>query len=193
MYRSLALNTCILWAEFIQSTTSRYFVITTMVISTSWPDRQLLAQQKQQKIAKKRRLLAIMTVLVGATFALEASSRHFDKTPKNTSILTGRRWLDELLAGHPIRFYDNLGMNKRFRACNEWRTLESWIRLPPFILLLEQCVNQYSVGTVILWPSSCKLLLDRRLVRICFGDWSQILLVRVITSLSRRHWAEEQR
>ena len=58
-----------------------------------------------------------MTILVGATFALEASSRHFDKTPKNTSILTVRRWLDELLAGHPIRFYDNLGMNKHvFRA-----------------------------------------------------------------------------
>ena len=109
MYRSLALNTCILWAEFIQSTTSRYFAITTMVISTSRPDRQLLPQQKQQKIAKKR---TIMTVLVGATFALEVSSQHFDKTPKNTSILTGRRWLDELLAGHPICFYDNLGMNK---------------------------------------------------------------------------------
>lgn len=88
-----------------------------MVISTSRPDRQLLAQQKQQKIAKKRRLLAIMTVLVGATFALEASSRHFDKTPKNTSILTGRRWLDELLAGHPIRFYDKFGHEQACISC----------------------------------------------------------------------------
>ncbi|KAF9233540.1 hypothetical protein BU15DRAFT_15771, partial [Melanogaster broomeanus] len=35
-----------------------------------------------------------------------------DRRPMHTSILTGRLWLDELLAGHPGRFYRSMGMNK---------------------------------------------------------------------------------
>jgi hypothetical protein len=30
----------------------------------------------------------------------------------NTSVLTGMAWLRELLTGHPVRFYDALGMPK---------------------------------------------------------------------------------
>ena len=35
-----------------------------------------------------------------------------DKQPMHTSILTGQRWLEELLNGHSTRFYNQLGMKK---------------------------------------------------------------------------------
>lgn len=38
---------------------------------------------------------------------------HLWKVPKNTSILTGQAWMDELLCGENARrFYDNMGMQK---------------------------------------------------------------------------------
>ncbi|KAG1879749.1 hypothetical protein F4604DRAFT_1579098, partial [Suillus subluteus] len=36
----------------------------------------------------------------------------YNKTPKNTSKLTGQQWLNELLVGHPQHFYDAMRMNK---------------------------------------------------------------------------------
>ncbi|KAJ6527229.1 hypothetical protein DFH09DRAFT_894196, partial [Mycena vulgaris] len=33
-------------------------------------------------------------------------------TPMHTSSLTGQLWLDELLAGHPVRFREQLGLAK---------------------------------------------------------------------------------
>ncbi|KAH9022581.1 hypothetical protein EDB85DRAFT_1895207 [Lactarius pseudohatsudake] len=39
-------------------------------------------------------------------------SARFDKQPVHTSVLSGQQWLDELLAGHNARFYNELGMNK---------------------------------------------------------------------------------
>jgi hypothetical protein len=37
---------------------------------------------------------------------------HFDKEPQHTSRLSGQQWIDELIAGHDVRFYNKLGMNK---------------------------------------------------------------------------------
>ncbi|KIK79526.1 hypothetical protein PAXRUDRAFT_40826, partial [Paxillus rubicundulus Ve08.2h10] len=32
--------------------------------------------------------------------------------PVHTSILTGQGWLNELLTGHPVRFYNMMGMDQ---------------------------------------------------------------------------------
>jgi hypothetical protein len=39
-------------------------------------------------------------------------SLQFDKTPLHTSVLSGQQWLNELLLGHDMRFYNELGMHK---------------------------------------------------------------------------------
>ena len=39
-------------------------------------------------------------------------SSRFIKNPLHTSVLSGQQWLEELLAGHNMRFYNELGMNK---------------------------------------------------------------------------------
>ncbi|KAF9228058.1 hypothetical protein BS17DRAFT_672684, partial [Gyrodon lividus] len=43
-----------------------------------------------------------------ATHVLSSAVHH----PMHTSILTGRLWLDELLAGHPGQFHQSMEMNK---------------------------------------------------------------------------------
>ncbi|KAH9071565.1 hypothetical protein EDB83DRAFT_2170928, partial [Lactarius deliciosus] len=37
---------------------------------------------------------------------------HLIKTPMYDSALSGQAWLQELLNGHSLRFYDNIGMSK---------------------------------------------------------------------------------
>jgi hypothetical protein len=45
---------------------------------------------------------------VGMTISCYSS--RFDKLPLHTSMLSGQQWLDELLSGHDMRFYNELGM-----------------------------------------------------------------------------------
>jgi hypothetical protein len=37
---------------------------------------------------------------------------HFDKEPQHTSRLSRQQWIDKLITGHDVRFYNELGMNK---------------------------------------------------------------------------------
>ena len=62
--------------------------------------------------AKKKRAAAIPVVLVAASLTRHFSARYYNKTPKNTSKLTGQQWLNELLTGHHQCFYDGMGMNR---------------------------------------------------------------------------------
>lgn len=68
-------------------------------------------------LTKKKKAVAVAAALAAAVTAQRHALPHYLKTPKNTSKLTGQQWLDELLEGHPQRFYDSMGMNKHvFRA-----------------------------------------------------------------------------
>ena len=65
----------------------------------------------------KKKQAAVIIVIAAASLIQHHFSARYNKMPKNTSKLTGQQWLDELLAGHPQRFYDGMGMNKHvFRA-----------------------------------------------------------------------------
>jgi hypothetical protein len=69
------------------------------------------------KSLKKRRAAAVAAVLASAAFIERKFSSDFNKLAKNDSKLTGQAWLEELLSGHPKRFYASMGMNKHvFRA-----------------------------------------------------------------------------
>ena len=49
-----------------------------------------------------------MATIAGAVTATVQSSQHVDKQAMHTSILTGQRWLNELLTGTTIPFFDVL-------------------------------------------------------------------------------------
>ena len=51
-------------------------------------------------------------VLLAATNATLSYVSCFEKLPQHTSRLSGQQWVDELIAGHDMRFYNELGMQK---------------------------------------------------------------------------------
>ena len=75
-----------------------------MIINTT--SRNLAAKKKRAAAA------AVTVAFVAASITQHFSTRYYNKTPKNTSKLTGQQWLNELLTGHHQRFYDAMGMNK---------------------------------------------------------------------------------
>ena len=52
-----------------------------------------------------------MASIAAASVIVEMSPRWF-KIPQNTSALSGHAWIRELLASHPRRFHNMLGMSK---------------------------------------------------------------------------------
>jgi hypothetical protein len=80
-----------------------------MVCSPKSKSKARLDALRQKETLRKQKISAIATVLGAATVILSGNR---DKQPMHTSILTGQRWLEELLNGHPTRFYNQLGMKK---------------------------------------------------------------------------------
>ena len=81
-----------------------------MVSTISKKAKALQASLIRKKKHKKR-----VTALIAATAAAAITSHitpSLFPTPMNTSVLTGMAWLRELLTGHPVHFYDALGMPK---------------------------------------------------------------------------------
>jgi hypothetical protein len=84
-----------------------------MVTTTSQDSRKHLATPQSPR---KRRIAAIAAVLAAAAAAQRKFVADFNKQAKNNSKLTGKGWLDELIAGHPKHFYNSMGMNKHVFA-----------------------------------------------------------------------------
>jgi hypothetical protein len=56
--------------------------------------------------------MAALLLLLAARESLLLYASRFNKVPQHTSILSGQDWLDELIAGHDGRFYNEIGMHK---------------------------------------------------------------------------------
>jgi hypothetical protein len=71
-------------------------------------------QQKIQspRSREKRKTATAMAAIAAVAVLSQKYSANHNKQPKNTSQMTGQEWIEELLAGHPKRFYNNMGMNK---------------------------------------------------------------------------------
>jgi hypothetical protein len=81
-----------------------------MVSTTSQKAKAYKASSRHKKQHKKR-VTALMVATAAAVITRHMAPSLFP-TPMNTSTLTGMGWLRELLTGHPVRFYDALGMPK---------------------------------------------------------------------------------
>lgn len=57
-------------------------------------------------------MIAAFIATAAAAAATMATSDTCVPQPKRTSILTGQRWINELLKGHPDRFHEQIGMRK---------------------------------------------------------------------------------
>jgi hypothetical protein len=57
-------------------------------------------------------IIAGIILLLYAKEAILLYASRFDKLPQHNSRLSGQQWIDELIAGHDGRFYNELGMHK---------------------------------------------------------------------------------
>ena len=62
-------------------------------------------------VIKVSSLAAMISALVVVHCVVQCASR-YDKVPQHISILSGQAWINELLAGHDGRFYNEMGMQK---------------------------------------------------------------------------------
>lgn len=67
-------------------------------------------RKERERKRKIRRLAALRCMVAAFTTALCLDFP--DPTPMHTSALTGQLWLNELIAGHPTRFREQLEMGK---------------------------------------------------------------------------------
>jgi hypothetical protein len=89
--------------------TSKYILVVyyhslhlaTMVLTASPSKRQSKTSLSSHQIRKQKykKISSVMATIAGAVTAAVHSSQHVDKQALHTSILTGQRWLDELLTG----------------------------------------------------------------------------------------------
>src|SRR6266566_4221380 len=68
----------------------------------------------QKSRGNRRKVAAAVVRLVGDMVAMRQAHHDFCqcKTQMHTSVLTGEAWIQELLAGHPVRFQRSMGMAK---------------------------------------------------------------------------------
>ena len=57
-------------------------------------------------------LIAGMIILMAVRDCVLLYASRFDKVPQHTSILSGQDWINELIAGHDGRFYNEMGVHK---------------------------------------------------------------------------------
>jgi hypothetical protein len=65
-----------------------------------------------QRLVIQVSALAGIILLVYARESVLLYASRFDKVPQHMFILTGQDWINELIAGHDGRFYNELGMHK---------------------------------------------------------------------------------
>ncbi|KAJ7749425.1 hypothetical protein B0H16DRAFT_1319246, partial [Mycena metata] len=82
------------------------------------------AKKRQELEQRRRRLLVASLVFTVIAFTATLNLDLPDPTPMHTSILTGQRWLMELIRGHDGRFKNQLGIAKHvfFRLSFELQT-----------------------------------------------------------------------
>ena len=62
---------------------------------------------------RQRRAACLMAVLAVTAQAMYYGNMYFFKKPYHTSVLSGQKWVKELLGGNPRRIKDQLGMQKK--------------------------------------------------------------------------------
>lgn len=73
---------------------------------------QLYLDKTEQLRNRKRKQAMVCVAVIACTAITYYYISNFSKLPQHTSSHTGRRWMEELLSGHPVRIKDNLGISQ---------------------------------------------------------------------------------
>lgn len=102
--------------------------------------RKMKAAKPSRKGPKRlQKSFRALLAVTSAALAVNSIAPSLFPTPMNTSILTGVAWLKELLSGHPVRFYDAIGMPKHvFRKLVRELTLYGGLKNSKHVCAEEQ-------------------------------------------------------
>jgi hypothetical protein len=107
------------------------------------------AKALQASLIRKKKHKKWVTALIAATAITSHMAPSLFPTPMNTSVLTGMAWLRELLTGHPVRFYDALGMPKHvFRKLVHELELHAGLKHSKHICAEEQVALCMICGSI---------------------------------------------
>jgi hypothetical protein len=67
---------------------------------------------KKSSLKSKKKIIGFVATAASAAIVSISTLGARVPRPKHTSILTGQRWINELLKGHPDRFHEQIGMRK---------------------------------------------------------------------------------
>lgn len=85
-------------------------------MSSALAAKNKILRARARKVAlrkcRTRRNTFLFQILSAAASVAVYCFPFINKIPQHTSILTGYKWLQELLVGHPDRFYNMFGMNR---------------------------------------------------------------------------------
>jgi DDE superfamily endonuclease len=73
---------------------------------------QVHLDQVEQHRNRQRKYAMVCAAIFASTAVAYYYETNFSKLPQHTSSHTGRRWMEELLSGHPARMKDNLGISQ---------------------------------------------------------------------------------
>jgi hypothetical protein len=77
------------------------------MVLTASPSKRKSKPLSTHQIRKQKykKISSVMATIAGAVTTVVHSSQHANKQAMHTSILTGQRWLDELLTGSQFRSF----------------------------------------------------------------------------------------
>lgn len=110
----------------------------------------------QARELKRRKQASVFATLAGA-LCVQSLASHMIRTPMYDSERTGERHIQELLVGHGLRFYDELGMSKHvFQKLKHELATYSGFRETKYMSMEEQLA---------IFLRFCRIGLGTRVVR----------------------------
>jgi DDE superfamily endonuclease len=131
---------------------SDYFIITIIILllyDIPASTIMTLTLSKRRRIRDRKAAAYVVSFVVAAAITYHDYYSNFNKTPQHTSRFTGRRWMQELLDGHPTRIKDNLGISREgFRYLENLLIRKSNLRNSRYMDTTEQLgIFLYAVVT----------------------------------------------
>ncbi len=97
------------WARAVRIGHITSFTPSPSMTRTRTKKQQALRANKHRHAQRES---AAAAVIFGTAAVLMKLAPHYIKTPMHTSTFSGLEWMEDLLAGHDSRFYNQFGMDK---------------------------------------------------------------------------------
>src|ERR1700735_844936 len=108
----------------------------------------LALHRKRKQRIRRRKFLLLACAFYGGAVASAYYTLNFKKNRQHTLKLTGQEWMEELLAGHPKRIRDNLGISQEgFLQLKDILIENAGFRPTRYMTTTEQLAERFQRST----------------------------------------------